>query len=116
MISQKLNKILKKLNRKQMKKECELCHQILCSRQSYLQHKATQHHIGKYKCPHDECDRTENDRYKIHMHWAKRHAQASMKSLYGLSKFQPFKLDTKKQVWVISQQKFPFHFNLHSIE
>lgn len=99
-----------------MKQECEVCHKILSSRQSYLQHKATQHHIGKYKCPHYDCDHTENDRFRIETHWEKRHAHTSMKRLYDLGKFHPFKSYTKKQAWVISQQKFIFDFNLPSIE
>lgn len=91
-----------KSNIEQIKKECEVCHQILSNRQSYLQHKATQHHIGKYKCPHQECDHTESKRFGIETHWGKRHAPISVKSLYGLRKFQPFNSDTKKQVWVIN--------------
>lgn len=110
-----MNKILKKLNIEQMKEECEVCHQILSSRQSYLQHKATQHHIGKYKCPHHECDHTESKRFKMETHWDKRHAYMPMKSLYGLSKFQPVKSDTKKQVWVINK-KFTFDFDHLSFE
>lgn len=91
-----------KSNIEQIKKECEVCHQILSDQRCYLQHKAIRHHIGKYKCPHHECDHTESKRCGIETHWDKRHAHTSMKNLIGLRQFQPFKSDTKKQVWVIN--------------
>lgn len=86
-----------------MKQECEVCHQMLSSWQSYLKHKATQHHIGKYKCPHNECEHTESERFQIKTHWKKCHAHMSMKSLYNMAEVYPFESDTKKQVRVIGQ-------------
>lgn len=114
MILQKLNKILKKFNLEQIKKECEVCQKMLSSQKSLSQHKASQHQIGKYKCPHNECDHTESNRFKIDTHWEKRHAHTSVNELCDSGKFQPFKSYKNIRVWVITDQSTKIHFRFES--